>query len=650
MAYKALYRTYRPSDFSEIAGQEHIVRTFQNALKNNKIAHAYLFSGPRGTGKTSIAKIIAKAVNCEHAPTENPCNECDICKGIDDNTISDVIEIDAASNNGVDEIREIRDKVKYLPGVAKYKVYIIDEVHMLSTGAFNALLKTLEEPPKHVIFILATTEPHKIPATIHSRCQRFDFRGVSIKDMIKRMNIIIKEEQIDITKEAVRVIAENAEGGMRDAISLLDQLVSYTNQTITVNDIHAIRGSVSSEHLIEITEAIYHNDAVKAIQIMDELIAMGKETPRLVENLIHFYRDMLLFKNTAIDNDEQSLFANAKFKELSKKLSNNVMFYYVDVLSKAQQDMKWTNNAKIYLEVALMKMVDPLEKRDVQLMDDITMLKQDFNSLKQELLNEINQQAMRQEQSKTKEDEKQETTSALNQQYEFTNSLFENLPEIESKTNQDEEVETYKAKVRKDTETLIESEDIKIEDKIETQAVDQDSPYSTYDIRYVEEVLNNGNREIKIQMNKQWFDIERFAGPELLPYAKWITSGRIVATNGKMVIIEYANASLCNRMMKPSTKEIVTDLLSKFYNRDLDYLALPKEVWEQKSQEFIKIWKENKDVGKDEYIKLSPIIHPGLKEIPQFEEEESEFTSETVKEAKKIFGPDIVKVTKGGKL
>jgi len=207
MAYKALYRTYRPKDFDEIAGQEHITRTFKNALKNNKMAHAYLFSGPRGTGKTSIAKIIAKAVNCEHAPVSNPCNDCEICKGIDNNTISDVIEIDAASNNGVDEIREIRDKVKYLPGVTNYKVYIIDEVHMLSTGAFNALLKTLEEPPKHVIFILATTEPHKIPATIHSRCQRFDFRGVSVPEMINRMNTIITEEHINIDSEAVKVIA-----------------------------------------------------------------------------------------------------------------------------------------------------------------------------------------------------------------------------------------------------------------------------------------------------------------------------------------------------------------------------------------------------------------------------------------------------------
>ena len=227
VSYQALYRTYRPQNFSEVAGQEHITKTLMNALKNDKISHAYLFSGPRGTGKTSIAKIFAKAVNCEKAPTSDACCSCEICKGIAEGKISDVIEIDAASNNGVDEIRDLRERVKYVPSVCKYKVYIIDEVHMLSTSAFNALLKTLEEPPKHAIFILATTEIHKIPATILSRCQRFDFRAISTPDLIKRVSEVATKENIDITDEAIEVIALNAEGGLRDALSLLDQAISF---------------------------------------------------------------------------------------------------------------------------------------------------------------------------------------------------------------------------------------------------------------------------------------------------------------------------------------------------------------------------------------------------------------------------------------
>ncbi|MCS3380764.1 DNA polymerase III subunit gamma/tau, partial [Bacillus velezensis] len=225
MGYQALYRVFRPQQFEDVVGQEHITKTLQNALLQKKFSHAYLFSGPRGTGKTSAAKIFAKAVNCEHAPVEEPCNECAACKGITNGSISDVIEIDAASNNGVDEIRDIRDKVKFAPSAVTYKVYIIDEVHMLSIGAFNALLKTLEEPPAHCIFILATTEPHKIPLTIISRCQRFDFKRITSKAIVGRMKTIVDAEQLKVEEGALDIIASAADGGMRDALSLLDQAV-----------------------------------------------------------------------------------------------------------------------------------------------------------------------------------------------------------------------------------------------------------------------------------------------------------------------------------------------------------------------------------------------------------------------------------------
>ncbi|MFH0766733.1 MAG: DNA polymerase III subunit gamma/tau [Bacillota bacterium] len=377
MAYVALYRAYRPKAFSEVSGQKVIIKTLQNALLHDKIAHAYLFSGPRGTGKTSIAKIFAKAVNCLNQPTNEPCNQCDICKGIDRGDIPDIIEIDAASNNGVDEIRDLRDKVKYMPSVGKYKVYIIDEVHMLTPGAFNALLKTLEEPPKHVIFILATTEVHKIPPTILSRCQRFDFKNIETLDIIEKLDEIVVKEKIGITPEAVRAIAVNSEGGLRDAISLLDQAISFADNSITEDDVHQVSGSVSKKALTEMLTAISNKEISKAMVILKDLIAEGKEITRIVNDLILALRDILLEKATTVELP--------KYSELLSVFSFDRIYFYLDVLNQLQQDMKWTHQKRAYVELGLIKM---MEHQTIKAIDyDATVL--DMKNSIQELREQI---------------------------------------------------------------------------------------------------------------------------------------------------------------------------------------------------------------------------------------------------------------------
>lgn len=357
MAYQALYRVYRPQSFNDVVGQQHIIKTLQNALVQEKFSHAYLFSGPRGTGKTTAAKILAKAVNCEKAPIAEPCNECATCRGITDGSISDVIEIDAASNNGVDEIRDIRDKVKYAPSAVRYKVYIIDEVHMLSIGAFNALLKTLEEPPAHVIFILATTEPHKIPLTIISRCQRFDFKRISPEDIVYRMKEVLGSEELEVSEDALYEIAKASEGGMRDALSLLDQAISYSTEKVSLEDVLSITGAVSQSFIVKIVQAIFNENIVEALDSVESLIKNGKDPARFVEDLIFYYRDVLLYQAS-----EENAYllekaaVNEEFKELSSKMDSAFIYKVIAELNQTQQEMKWSNHPRVLLEVALVKL------------------------------------------------------------------------------------------------------------------------------------------------------------------------------------------------------------------------------------------------------------------------------------------------------
>jgi len=341
-----------------MVGQSHIKQTLQNALLYNKTTHAYLFSGPRGTGKTSTAKIFAKALNCEQAPVAEPCNECASCKSINAGSNTDVIEFDAASNSRVEEMREIIEKVRFSPANSRFKIYIIDEVHMLSNSAFNALLKTLEEPPEHVVFILATTEPHKLPLTIISRCQRFDFKSHTQVDLVKRMVEVLTDAKIPYNEQVLKIIAQAAAGGMRDALSLLDQVVSFSGDEMTIEDALLVTGSISQDMFYDIAEALLAKDIGQALTLLEQLVRDGKDPVRLVEDFITFFRDLLLIQTAPDLHDMLELAAHeARFEALAKQFEAATLYDWIDILTKTQQEMRFSNHTKIYMETALLKMV-----------------------------------------------------------------------------------------------------------------------------------------------------------------------------------------------------------------------------------------------------------------------------------------------------
>lgn len=362
MEHIALYRAWRPQSFQDMVGQQHIIQTLQNAIREQRVSHAYLFSGPRGTGKTTAAKVLAKAVNCERGPSPEPCNECPSCLRIASGAVMDVQEIDAASNRGVEEIRDLRDKVKYAPTEVRRKVYIIDEVHMLTTEAFNALLKTLEEPPAHVMFILATTEPHKLPATIISRCQRFDFRRVSLGEQTARLRVICDQEGISAEDEALQYIARLSDGGMRDALSVLDQISSYTDGQVTYQQVLGMTGGIPAEQFAKLARAILAGDMGQLLELVEQLMHEGKSADKCLENLLYYFRDLLMIKMVPNSSSLTDRVLNpAEFLDVASAFSQARLFDIVDTLNRYLSEMKYATHPQTLFEVALMKLCSPSE-------------------------------------------------------------------------------------------------------------------------------------------------------------------------------------------------------------------------------------------------------------------------------------------------
>ena len=354
MHYLALYRKYRPTNFNEVVGQDKVITVIKNEIINNRISHAYLFSGPRGTGKTTTAKIIAKLVNCTNPVNGECCNKCDNCLNFKNS--SDIVEIDAASNNGVDEIRELRDKVNLVPTNSRYKIYIIDEVHMLTTQAFNALLKTLEEPPAHVIFILATTEPHKIPLTVASRCQKFQFSKISNDEIVHRLSDIIKEENIKLDNEILLEIARLSDGGLRDAINMLDQLLAYKSENITLMDVYNINSCVSYIDIYNFINNMMNNNAIEIVNFIEKIDSEGKNISKFIEELIVFLKDILLYKSANINSEIED--KNTKIKDLSDVLGENAIYNMIYSYNDTLNNIKLSSNSIILFIVSTFKIIN----------------------------------------------------------------------------------------------------------------------------------------------------------------------------------------------------------------------------------------------------------------------------------------------------
>ncbi|MDY0023413.1 MAG: DNA polymerase III subunit gamma/tau [Candidatus Izemoplasmatales bacterium] len=673
MSYKALYRIYRPKDFNEVAGQKHITQTLKNALANDKVAHAYLFSGPRGTGKTSIAKILAKAINCVEAPTENPCNVCDNCLGIQDGSISDVIEIDAASNNGVDEIRELRDKVKYLPGYVKYKVYIIDEVHMLSQGAFNALLKTLEEPPAHVIFILCTTELQKVLPTIQSRCQRFDFKAISTKDIISKLKEIIELEKINIEKDAIKQIATYAEGGLRDAISLLDQVYAYNPENVSLEDVNQISGAVSMQTQVELAKALVDLDSTKAISLLTDLLSQGKEVKKITLNLIEFFRDILMYNNLHALDEASLLYGNEEFQNLAGEISDRKAFYIIDVLNKALNEINWTNNPKIHLELAFLKIADNEDNSNTNVLaaiDEIEKRLLDLEAFKnkKEAEDKLESKEITKNiilsNRKIEETDPEKIRIAVEKIKERIFSL-DKEEESSPKTIESEELETLDSELQEDISV---EEEKSIEPEEETSVVEEtdqissdesqeiqeeeiipnskqieedlcDDISNTYDILFVEDVLNNGNRQDKVSLQKRWENFPEIEGEEESKYlASLLEAGTVVASSYDKMIITFASTTICNTLMMPANKKIVLEIISKKFNRNINYMALPNSVFADISSEFMERYRMG-----ETYIKLSKIVCDGLKDVSKVEKASTpDAKPKIIQDAVDLFGDKVI--------
>lgn len=580
MAYQALYRTWRPQRFEDVVGQEMITKTLRNAVMTNQTSHAYLFTGPRGTGKTSTAKIFAKAINCHHQENGEPCNECEICKAITNGSLNDVLEIDAASNNGVEEIRDIRDKVKYAPTQADYKVYIIDEVHMLSTGAFNALLKTLEEPPANVVFILATTEPHKIPATIISRTQRFDFKRITSSTILKRMEYILNQKDIQYEDAALKIIAKAAEGGMRDALSILDQVISFGENNVTLENALLVTGSVTKTDFLNYLQAVVDQKTPEALEMIHKLVQDGKDASRIVEDLVEYCRDLLLYQQSPAMLEETELgMLDEAFKKFAQEIEPEIVYQMINILNEQQENMRYTSHPTVYLEVLTVKLSQLKNQPQVSQANSQPAISADQAQIDR-LMNRIQQ---------------------LQDQI---NSLQQTQPQA-ARPARRQVVSTNQTKVK----------EVKV------------------NYEKINEVLGNATRADLNRFQQVWGDLVNML---TVPQRAIMSVSKPVAASSEGVVIGFEYPYLCQKAIDDrELQDALTNGLSRLVDQNLSLLFLPNEQWLKIRQDYLAKRKNGKANAQPAAQAENDAADPQSEEPAQ---------PPIVAEAQKLFGKEAVQV------
>lgn len=565
MAYKALYRTYRPQTFSEVAGQKHIVRTIQNALASNKIAHAYLFCGPRGTGKTSMAKLFAKALNCEEG-FGHQCNKCDNCHSVTDGSHPDVIEIDAASNNGVEEVRDLIEKVKYLPIKGKYKVYIIDEVHMMTSGAFNALLKTLEEPPAHVVFILATTEPHKVLPTIVSRCQRYDFTKVEDDAIREKMVEILNLENIQYDIPAINAIIDLADGGVRDALSILEHVLAYAGTTIKAKDVYDLFGLASTKEKLDLIKGIVSGNVRDVLKRMESFIASGIDIKRLTSNLLDLLKDALIYKNTE-EPILLSVLTEKDVLELTKLLDIDRLNEMIQILLNAQNDFKVVSNIRSLFELVLLRLTTSSIKKPI---DD-----SNKNNIEEPIL--PSKPVKPETKSEIPASKKAEVEKKIEKVEVEQPKIIEAAPLVETNGStvpswllEDEMAIDEKNKPA----TTFKSKDNDSK-KLEKCTIESSGEKNSLDDETMIKIMVLGDKEERQIISKKWDDLNNLvAHPRFGLVATLLKDGRPYIVAKDVLVLEYDFDCLAERINIVSNQETLVDLIKNILGREVFVYAI----------------------------------------------------------------------------